>query len=169
MGAVLSDCGRYRYALDRGPFELPLGNPGGLTVLFIMLNPSTADAAEDDPTIRRCIGFARTWGYERLTVANLYGYRATKPADLWNADDPIGPDNDEHLVRLAREATRVVAAWGGDIGPEPGRDCQIIEMVPRGLTCLGFTKSGRPRHPLYVKGDAEPEFYAMGEPAGVDL
>ncbi len=92
--ATLSADRIYRYTLTR---EVDMfGN--GEAAMFLMLNPSTADETEDDPTIRRCIGFARRWGYSTLHVANLFAFRATSPADLKMASDPIGPDNDRHLV-----------------------------------------------------------------------
>ncbi|MGH3977119.1 MAG: DUF1643 domain-containing protein, partial [Pseudonocardiaceae bacterium] len=110
--AVLSGCGRYRYQLTR------TWDPGQQRATFIMLNPSTADAADDDPTIRRCTSYARSWGLGGLMVVNLYAYRATDPADLWKVDDPVGPDNDDHLRAVLAAATDVgapvVAAWGAN-------------------------------------------------------
>ena len=97
--------GHYRYMLGR-----QWGAPPFL--LWMMLNPSTADATEDDPTIRRCSGFAKHWGFGGLVVVNLFAFRATNPADLRAAEQPIGPENDRHLVNAARSCPRVVAAWG---------------------------------------------------------
>lgn len=119
---------------------------------FIMLNPSTADAEIDDPTIRRCMGFARRQGHAGIVVGNLYGLRATDPADLWRFCDPRGPNNMDALKRIGEEAlaagTIVVAAWGGGIhSRHPG-----LPTMPR-LYCLGKTKQGYPRHPLYVRSD----------------
>lgn len=104
-GAKLSDDRLYRYGLWRKWDDRP-------KVMFIGLNPSTADEVEDDPTIRRCIGFANSWGYGGIVVANLFGFRATDPTALQKATDPIGPENDEWLYRLADEAALVVGAWG---------------------------------------------------------
>src|SRR5262245_44648837 len=87
QNAVISNCGRYRHVLTRQV------GPGTRTATFILLNPSTADARVNDPTIRRVIGFTRQWGYDRLTVLNLFAVRATDPADLKRADDPVGPEN----------------------------------------------------------------------------
>ena len=81
-------------------------------MLFVGLNPSTADETNDDPTIRRCIAFAREWGYARLHMANLFAFRATEPRDMMNASDPIGPENDKHLLTLANDSILTVAAWG---------------------------------------------------------
>lgn len=147
--ALISKCGRYRYFLTRG-----WGDGGECT--FIMLNPSVADAEEDDPTIRRCIGFARRSGYGSLRVVNLFALRATKPDELRLADDPVGPSNDEHIV-TALGADLVIAAWGAHGGLH-GRDQQVIDIfkfVMRAnpkftVHCLGHTQSGQPKHPLYL-------------------
>ncbi len=150
---MLSDCGKYRYALWRDiPPRLGELRPIG-TCLFVMLNPSTADASEDDPTIRRCIGFAERWGFARLAVGNLFAFRATDPRDLGRTDDPVGPDNYSWLERLVAEAGTVVAAWGASAG-SAGRG-EHLGFLPDETQCLGLTKAGHPRHPLYVRGDAE--------------
>lgn len=151
MSAVISQCGQYRYLLTRAADML---QPDTGPALFLMLNPSTADASLDDPTIRRCRGFAQLWGCDGLTVANLYAYRATKPADLWRCADPVGPDNDAFLAGLAREYGEVVCAWGTNARPD--RVSEVMEIFRRAnakLWCLGTTKDGHPRHPLYVRGD----------------
>ncbi|WP_434577625.1 DUF1643 domain-containing protein [Pseudomonas sp. Z1-6] len=150
MTAIISECGTYRYQLTRpGDMHADKG-----TALFLMLNPSTADATLDDPTIRRCRAFASTWGCNGITVANLYALRATNPADLWKAFDPVGPENDWYLRHLAREHTDVVCAWGANAQPERA---EIVTRLLLGagarLWCLGTTKDGHPRHPLYVRGD----------------
>lgn len=146
--AALSQCRTYRYALWRVWDETrPL-------TLFIGLNPSTADETSDDPTIRRCIGFARDWGYGGVCVANLFAYRATYPADLKAAPDPVGPENDRWLRRLAGEAELVVAAWGND-GAHMGRSLIVADLLP-GMKCLKTNRSGEPAHPLYQPGSARP-------------
>lgn len=142
--AVLSPEGMYRYRLDRIWAEGP-------RVLFVMLNPSTADGTQDDPTLRRCIGFARDWGYASLTVANLYAYRATAPAELKKAADPVGPECDLYLERCAGEAALVVAAWGMHAQPE--RVEQVRRLLGPEVMALAWTKAGQPRHPLYVRAD----------------
>src|SRR5580765_5070589 len=106
-GATISPDGKYRYLLSR---EYEDGMFG--TVLFVMLNPSTADATKDDATIRRCVGFTKRWGYSTLEVVNLFAFRATHPRDLWKADDPVGPDNDVTISDAVRRAQLIVAAWG---------------------------------------------------------
>lgn len=147
--AEISPCGQYRYALGRR------WGDGG-TVAFVMLNPSTADATMDDPTIRRCMGFAKAWGYGGLVVANLYAYRATKPADLWKAANPIGPNNDEHLARVAAGCDQIVAAWGVNARPDRIAEVLALPGMDR-LTALALTKDGQPRHPLYLRGDLVPQ------------
>lgn len=151
MSAVISPCGTYRYLLSR-PSEVL--HPDRSDALFIMLNPSTADETSDDPTIRRCRGFARSWGCAGLTVANLYALRATDPAALWEHDDPVGPENDVHLATLAREYGDVVCAWGANARHD--RVTQVVSILTSSgarLWCLGMTKAGAPRHPLYVRAD----------------
>jgi hypothetical protein len=126
-----------------------------------MLNPSTADANVDDPTIRRCIGFARSWGYGRMGVVNLFAFRATKPNDLLRADDPVGPENDDHICDALAHSDFVICAWGAHKFAEArARDFMKILKTRNTLAhCLGVTKAGAPRHPLYVKGDVTPEIY----------
>jgi hypothetical protein len=146
--ADFSSCRTYRYALRR------TWNPRGQTVLFILLNPSTADAQLDDPTIRRCIGFARSWGCGGLVVGNLFAFRATNPAVLKSARDPVGPENDQWLRSLATKADLVVAGWGAH-GTLRGRDKAVLALIDR-PSVLATTKSGRPRHPLYLRRDLVP-------------
>lgn len=140
--AVLSDDARYRYALWRE------WDPSRGVVLFLGLNPSIADDVNDDPTLRRCIGFASRWGFGGVCLGNLFGYRATKPGHLKSVNDPIGPDNDKWILRLDRQAQLTVAAWGNH-GTLLGRD-SAVTLSLNNLYCLGKTKQGAPRHPLYV-------------------
>ena len=152
MSAVISDCGQYRYLLTR---------EGDLTAtrapaVFIMLNPSTADAALDDPTIRRCKSFAQAWGCNGIEVVNLYAFRATNPTDLWIQSDPVGEANDAWIVNQAHMASEVVCAWGANAKPERvARVHAMLKTAGARLLCLGVTKSGAPRHPLYVRGDQQ--------------
>jgi hypothetical protein len=147
--AVISNCETYRYSLARRW-------AGGALLPFVMLNPSTADADIDDPTIRRCMGFARREGYAGIHVVNLYAYRATDPKALLTCVDAVGPQNDTKLLRMLTGVScverPVVAAWGANAKPE--RVAQVMALVPDvNWRCLGTTKDGHPRHPLYVKGD----------------
>jgi hypothetical protein len=146
-----SDCRTYRYVLWR---ELDADNPR--YALFIGLNPSTADEVTDDPTIRRCKDFARRWGYGAVCVANLFAYRATRPAELKAAVTPVGRANDRWLIRVAADAGVVVAAWGVH-GSFAGRDREVIAMLDGQFSYLALTKGGHPRHPLYLKRTAEPK------------
>lgn len=162
--ATLSDDGVYRYTLGRswgdGPF-----------VLFLMLNPSTADALQDDPTIRRCIGFARSWGYGGLVVWNLYAYRATdrlhwttrrtdRPGER---GPPLGDPPGGNLGLI-------VAAWGAN----PNRGTYVNRekamfwgpLRDRDVYVLGLTKDGHPRHPLYIRASTQPRLWS---PAETDL
>lgn len=150
--AVISADGRYRYHLSR-----TWGS--GPSALFVMLNPSTADAEVDDPTIRRCIGFAKSWGMGGLMVVNLYGLRATNPRALWSVDtaQAIGPDNDDwirYAAGLANdEGAPIVAAWGANA--KPARVAWVREMPALArLSHLGLTNGGAPRHPLYLRADS---------------
>lgn len=125
---------------------------------FVMLNPSTADADVDDPTIRRCMGFARAWGMGGLGVVNLYGYRATDPRELHKVPDPVGPHNDlalEHAISYALDnQLPLIAAWGSNA--EARRVEQVMALCgSEGWECLGTTIKGAPRHPLYLPATAE--------------
>lgn len=157
--AVLSPCGTWRYRLTRRWAD------GGV-VLWVMLNPSTADADQDDPTIRRCVGFARAWGYGAIEVVNLYALRTAYPVRLLDHPDPVGPDGDAHLSEaFAGRPGLVVAAWGGGarrVGRRRGarRDERVRVMAGEAglaLHCLGTTRAGAPRHPLYVPAGKRPE------------
>lgn len=154
-GAVLSDCGRYRYELTREW----TGSLPALT--FIMLNPSTADATSDDPTIRRCIGFAQTRGFGGLRVLNIFAFRATDPKAMKAAPNPVGPDNDaflrDALIIALTEGSPVIAAWGVH-GNHMSRETAVRALAEEcgvRLMCLGITKNGHPRHPLYVPASQE--------------
>lgn len=147
-GAVFSPCRRYRYALHR------VWEPARGVAMFVGLNPSTADEKADDPTIRRCIAFARAWGFGALCMTNLFAYRATQPADMLAQDDPVGPENDEYLQALAATAGVVVAAWGVH-GTHGGRHSAVRAMLPS-LHYLRLTKDGHPGHPLYLPASLRP-------------
>ena len=114
-----------------------------------MLNPSTADEWTDDPTIRRCIQFARTWGFGSLAVGNLFAYRTTSPGEICASSDPVGSENDRWLRLLDEESSLTVAAWGNH-GRLLGRSSAVSSKLP-GLHVLGLTVLGEPRHPLYVR------------------
>lgn len=147
--AVLSSCGTYRYELHR-TWDRALGR-----VAWIMLNPSTADATVDDPTIRRCVGFARTWGYGGIVVRNLFALRATNPKGLRRVEDPIGPYNDAYLYSGADADALTVCAWGAH-GRYLDRQAQVLELLrhrPLHHLSTGLTSGGSPKHPLYLRND----------------
>lgn len=151
MDAIISDCGKYRYVLRRSLGSvLRWYKP----MLFIMLNPSTADATQDDPTIRRCMDFAKREGMTHLNVVNLFALRATDPAELKKAADPIGPENDRYIEEEVRRHSigAVIAAWGAHPFAAE-RAAEVLKKYPT-LYCLGKTKSGAPRHPLYLRADS---------------
>ncbi|KVC19730.1 DUF1643 domain-containing protein [Burkholderia pseudomultivorans] len=151
MSTIISECGQYRYLLSR-PADCTA--PMKSAALFLMLNPSTADASLDDPTIRRCRGFAKTWDCNGISVANLYALRSTDPVALWSHADPVGPDNDTYLRKFAYEYGDVVCAWGANARDERvSAVVAILREAGARLWCLGTTKDGSPRHPLYVRAD----------------
>ncbi len=154
--AVISECGRYRYLLTR-EWQEPLLLPHrACRLAFIMLNPSTADGTVDDPTIRRCMGFAKREGYYGIEIVNLYALRSTDPTEVaLSQDSAIGTENDHYISKISLSCGDVVAAWGAWIFARE-RARQVAEML-RGVTikCLGVNKDGSPKHPLYVpKGAA---------------
>jgi hypothetical protein len=146
--AEFSACRRYRYVLRR------VWDNVRPAVLFIGLNPSTATATINDPTIRRCIRFAQDWGFGSLLMANLFAYRATEPGILREIDDPIGPRNNWWLSNLQRKAGLVVAAWGIH-GTLLSREAEVLHKLTD-VHCLGITKAGHPKHPLYLPASAKP-------------
>lgn len=149
--AILSPCGLYRYLLWRAA-----SSRGSGTCLFVMLNPSTADADRDDPTLRRCISFASSWGFARVELANLFAFRATDPEELLQAADPVGPDNDRYVLEAARRAHRIVVAWGAH-GTHLGRGDTVRKMLAEfQVLSFGLTATGQPRHPLYLRADTVP-------------
>ena len=155
--AIFSVDGCYRYVLTRT-------DQGGVGVcMFIMLNPSTADATTNDPTIRRCIGFAKAWGFNMLVIGNLFAYRTKDPNELLMVDDPVGPDgNNDFLKGMALCADLVICAWGnGQIPVKGGHralDVKLmLEDMGANLHTLGMTKVWQPKHPLYLKADTQPQ------------
>jgi hypothetical protein len=154
--AVFSACGSYRYSLTRS-WQSGARN----AAIFIMLNPSTADSERDDPTIRRCIGIARSLGCVGVHVVNLFAFRATDPRDMKAARDPVGPDNlvyVQQAIAYRHEHSRlrpgpVICAWGTH-GGHLGQDEIVMDALATcSPSCLGVTKHGFPRHPLYVRRD----------------
>lgn len=153
--ATFSDCRTYRYSLTRvWEVELP-------SLMVIGLNPSTADENVLDPTLRRVRAFAKREGFGGFVMTNLFAFRATRPKDMRVADDPVGPDNDRWLEKLATECVNVLCAWGS-LGGLLDRDRAVMGLLAKlqsrygddmSIMCLGTTAAGQPRHPLYIKGD----------------
>jgi len=145
--AVLSLCGKYRYELCRAWDTKP-------AVLFIGLNPSTADATQEDNTSRVCINYAKNWGFGTLLVGNLFAFRSTDPTTLRTEKDPIGPENDKYLRELQSKVSLVICAWG-NLGALLKRDEQVLRFL-NAPHCLVKLKSGRPGHPLYKSASLHP-------------
>jgi len=148
--ATFSPCGRYRYRLERRW----KGNPGDTDALAIVgLNPSTADRAMDDATVRRCVGFARRAGFPAVVLVNLYAWRSTDPRALGKVDDPIGPDNDRVLRTVLAAAPMALAAWGARAPRGRVEECMALRAR---WHCLKVLRGGAPGHPLYLPADSEP-------------
>lgn len=148
--AAFSPDNAYRYLLTRRWAPGP-------TVCWVMLNPSTASAFADDPTVRRCRAFSQRAGFGGLAVVNLYALRSTDPAQLWtrNEADCIGPLGDQFLIGQATTRSTVIAAWG-TYGARNERGQRVTDLLADAgieLLCLGLTAGGQPKHPLYVKGN----------------
>ena len=153
--ASISDCGLYRYRLDRSWSS-------GSRVCWVMLNPSTADGATDDATLRKCIAFSKRWGHGGLVVVNLYAYRAREPKALRGPRvEPVGgPVADGQIRSALAESTAVVCGWGASTPPDAGvRIAEVLRMIEaagREPMALGVTQSGAPKHPLYLPGNLDP-------------
>ena len=153
--AIISDCGKYRYNLLR------YWDTNKPYVMFVMLNPSIADARIDDSTITRCMKYALFWGYGGIVVCNLFAFRGAKPEDMLAAEDPIGSDNDHILSEQAQDAEIIVCAWGTD-GSYLNRSKEVVKILKTSGTPLNFlklTKSGEPGHPLYLKANLTPRIW----------
>lgn len=149
--AKISSCGKFRYALWR------IFDKKRPIVMFICLNPSIADSKKDDNTVRRCIAFAKKMKCGGLSIGNLFALRSTKPAELWKSSNPVGSQNEKWLKKLKVESKIIVAAWGNK-GAYCNRSNEVLKMFPN-LYCLGVTKQGQPRHPLYLSMDSKLKRY----------
>jgi hypothetical protein len=153
--ATISDCGLYRFSLWRA-LQPSLNPLFGHSCLFVINNPSTADATDDDPTIRRVKGFAETWGFGRVYVANCNPYRATDPKAAKVPPAEVLEQNDVHMAELAWRCEWVVAAWGGKADRYlSGRAFRLLRTI-KPVRAIMLTKAGEPKHPLYLPGDAQP-------------
>lgn len=150
QSAVISDCEQYRYSLTRVIYG------GARNVLFVGLNPSTADATLDDPTIRRCVGFAKLWGFNRLLMGNIYAFRSTDPKGLLTAENPVGPKNRDELSNMIDVSELVIAAWASNPLTAAAKEIADFILSQEKVKCLGQNKNGSPKHPLYLAKSTEP-------------
>lgn len=146
--AIFSPCRQYRYAYYN---EWDASKP---KVMFIGLNPTDMDENQSNPTLRRCINFAKDWGYGGLYVTNLFARLALTPEQLKIAQEPIGQENNDWLIKLAKECDLIIAAWGND-GKHLNRSAEMKQLIPK-MMCLKINQSGEPAHPLYQPKTAEP-------------
>lgn len=153
--AVISECGKYRYLLRR------VWDYGRQRALFVMLNPSTADATVDDPTIRSCVRLCDAMGYGSFEVVNLFAWRATDPKQLDHCSDPVGDRNDGIIESAVGRCDTVICAWGATkiARARARRVCESIGSMRPAIFCLGKTKDGAPKHPLYIKSGTVLETY----------
>lgn len=162
--AAFSGCGSYRYWLCRYLAAHPKSDDGWTRILWVMLNPSTADCTVNDPTIKQCMTFSTLWGFDAMDVVNLFALRATDPRALDEFPaHRIGPENDTWTVKKAAEANMIVCAWGAN-KHAPARAAYAVNNLLRPfmpLFCLGTTKSGMPWHPLYRPHNLKPKLWSM--------
>jgi len=153
--ATISPCGIYRYDLVRSWVTF---NPALGRVTFLMLNPSKADATKPDPTMTRCLDFAKTWKFDSLSIINLFAFRSTKPEELRRAVNPVGPENDDFIRRHASLADLLVCAWGANPFAKNriNRVMEILSSVGVKPHCLQLTKEGHPSHPLFLLKTLKP-------------
>lgn len=154
--ATWSPCKLYRYTLRRTWAK----SDASALVTWVLLNPSTADETHDDPTIRRCIDYSKSWGYGGLIIVNAYGLRSTDPKGLWKVQDPNGPENDAALLGACREASRVVCGWGANLRNDR-RDSLSVLLRDIELSALKINANGSPAHPLYQRSDALPHPFSL--------
>lgn len=156
--ATWSPCKLYRYTLRR---TWTNADPSAQrTVVWILLNPSTADETQDDPTIRRCKEFSKLWGFDGLIIVNAYAFRSTDPKGLWKVEDPNGPENDAAILGACREAGRVVCGWGANLRNDR-RDALSKLLHGIHLSALKVNANGSPAHPLYQRSDLLPQRFIL--------
>jgi len=155
--AVFSPCRTWRYTLTR-EWESPLDDGEEHSCLFVCLNPSTATETEVDPTVRRCIGFAKRLGYSKLTVCNIFALRSTDPKALYDHADPVGPANLEHIAHEVVRHELLVAAWGnhGELRAQGVTVMNLLSVLAEAVHVLGINATGQPKHPLYVPAHTQP-------------
>ena len=157
MSAVISDCGKYRYWLERGEAGAPY-------VAWVLANPSTADVSVDDPTVRKARGFTERWGYKRFVFVNVFAFRSTDPKGLRGAKDPVGPLNENHIREVVEHSAMIVLAWGNAIIKPLRHHATRTKVLVQSLAfkppmCLGYTADRQPRHPLMLAYSTPLEVY----------
>lgn len=153
-GAIFSPCRKYRYTLWR-EWDFGYG-----TVNFLLLNPSTADENVLDPTLTRCLKYSQAWGYKKMIITNIFSYRSTCPFEMKKQDEPIGTLNDFYILLSAQESNKVVLGFGNH-GNHLGRGLEVLSLLrDYDLYCLDVSKTGFPKHPLYLKGDLNAKIYS---------
>jgi hypothetical protein len=150
----------YRYVLRHRYADMTCETPK--RIAWIGLNPSTADEVTLDQTLASVCRYSRKWGFSEVVMLNLFAFRATDPRDLKRATDPIGPDNDEHLLAEVGSVDRVIACWG-DQGRFLGRDRQVAELLSVSFECLLRNRTGAPHHPLYLKSRIRPKPFRLDQ------
>lgn len=154
-GAVFSECEKYRYLLWRWWGD---GDPDPrVMVAFICLNPSTATESRNDPTVKRCITYARDWHFSGMFMLNIFALRSTDPSKLRLVDDPTGEANDTYLIWAYEQACLTVGAWGNHGGYRDRGD-YVAALMPE-IMHLHRTRHGHPGHPLYLKKDLRPQLW----------
>lgn len=149
--ATFSDDMKYRYVLERA-WSATKGR-----CVFICLNPSTADEVKNDPTVSRCLNYAKSWGYGSFVMLNAFALRSTDPGNLYGDPDPVGPENDKWILEEIKKASIIIAAWGTHAKLDRRHE-KLMDMLPD-LFCLGTTKDGYPKHPLYLSKGEKPVAY----------
>lgn len=150
QSATISEDQQYRYSLARKVSD------GERILLFVGLNPSTADAKLDDPTIRRCVGFAKLWGFSWLLMGNVYAFRSTDPKKLQTVENPVGSRNRNELDKMMAVSELVIAAWGNNSLTAEAKEIADWIVKQDKTKCLGQNKNGTPKHPLYLRASTEP-------------
>lgn len=148
---------QYRYSLTHEWRDLLFSDQR--KIVWIGLNPSTADEQDLDPTLRRIRDFSKAWGYGAFTILNLFAYRATFPSDMLMAREPVGPENDQAILEACQDAETIVACWG-HLGIAGKRDQAVLELLRNhDIHCLGRNQNGTPKHPLYIKKALELQIF----------
>ena len=148
FGARFSKCRKYRYTLWR------IWDDSKPKIMFLGLNPSTADEINNDPTVTRCINYSKSWGYGGMYMMNIFAFRTTYPIELKKTNDPVGKNNDYWIQKIYNNAHKCVGVWGND-GEFKNRFEVIFKLIPK-LYCLKINNSGQPAHPLYLRSDLKP-------------